>query len=328
MKLKSSFLFAIFASFVGCNSQREAREKPEQKGEEVTIELCLFGSWDWKYTYEPSEVDGLKISIINDSISFTVYRFDSPTDSTDEDSDEFTYVEPTESAIVVDDITAKRIKGLADSLFVKKLLPIYDMKREVGTVLEAEDDCLDVECGREKTSIYIGSVYDKGMQHVGDCEVVYSRPFSLFVQLLYDVCAKNSGPKSEELYKVMLHEMKESDDHEILIPYNADDVLTRWNPEPGYDTEAYLYQNIKYPKDALNKEEQGSVLLSFFVEKDGSITDIKVIRGVSPSIDKEAIRVVSNMPKWKKPGLRNGEPVRVRNSMFVNFQRDQGTDQR
>lgn len=99
-----------------------------------------------------------------------------------------------------------------------------------------------------------------------------------------------------------------------------DDVIIEEMPEAGYDTQAYLYQNIKYPKDALNKGEQGMVVLTFVVEKDGSITDVKVTRGVSPSIDKEAIRVVSKMPKWKKPGLRNGEPVRVRYSMPVNFQ--------
>lgn len=213
MKWKSIILFAIFTSFVGCNSQHE------QKGEEVTIKLWLFASWEWNHLCEPNRVDILKMSITNDSTSFTVYRFDSHTESTDEDSDEFTFVEPTESAIVVDDITAKRIKGLADGLFVKKSLPVYDMKREVENVLEAEDDCLEVEYGDKKISIYLGDVYDKGMQQVGDCEVVYSRPFRLFIQLLYDICANNSDQNPERLYKAMLQDMAESDKNEILIPY-------------------------------------------------------------------------------------------------------------
>lgn len=219
MKWKNLVLYLMMGVLVGCNSQHGSREVHVEKGEEVTIKLWLFASWKWDAYIEPNRVDILKISIINDSTSFKVYRFDSHTESTDEDSDEFTYVEPTESAIVVDDITAKKIKGLADSLFVKKSLPIYDLRRVVENTLEAEDDCLEVEYGRKKISIYLGNVYDKGMQQVGDCEVVYSRPFRLFIQLLYDICAKNSGRNPERLYNAMLQNMAQSDKNEILIPY-------------------------------------------------------------------------------------------------------------
>lgn len=90
-------------------------------------------------------------------------------------------------------------------------------------------------------------------------------------------------------------------------------------PEPGYDIPTYLNKFLKYPKEAYENGEQGRVVVQFVVEKDGSLTDIRVVRSVSPPLDKEAVRVVSKMPKWKYPGLRNGEPVRVKYTMPVMF---------
>lgn len=80
----------------------------------------------------------------------------------------------------------------------------------------------------------------------------------------------------------------------------------------------YLAQNIRYPDDAKKKNIQGKVFLTFIVEKDGSITDVKVLRGVSPDIDAEAVRVISNSPKWN-PGLLNGKPVRVQYVVPLSF---------
>lgn len=80
----------------------------------------------------------------------------------------------------------------------------------------------------------------------------------------------------------------------------------------------YLSSNIKYPKEAEKKGIQGRVLLSFIVQTDGSITDVRISKSVDPSLDKEAIRVVKNMPKWI-PGRQNGEPVRVKYTFPVTF---------
>jgi TonB family protein len=80
----------------------------------------------------------------------------------------------------------------------------------------------------------------------------------------------------------------------------------------------YLQANIKYPADAIKNKLQGKVFVGFVVEKDGSLTDIKILRGVSPSIDAEAIRVISNSPRWK-PGIENGRPVNVQYNMALNF---------
>ena len=63
---------------------------------------------------------------------------------------------------------------------------------------------------------------------------------------------------------------------------------------------------------------QGHVIVTFIVETDGSLSDVKVIRGIHPLFDEEAVRVVKSMPKWN-PGRQNGEPVRVKYSVPVFF---------
>lgn len=80
----------------------------------------------------------------------------------------------------------------------------------------------------------------------------------------------------------------------------------------------YLKKNIKYPEAAMKKGTQGRVTVQFVVEKDGSIANAKVLRGVDPDLDKEAVRVVSVMPKWK-PGTQKGEAVRVKYTVPVMF---------
>lgn len=80
----------------------------------------------------------------------------------------------------------------------------------------------------------------------------------------------------------------------------------------------FLSNNIKYPDDARRDGTEGTVILTFVVEKDGTLTDIKVSRSVAPVIDEEAIRVLGNSPKWV-PGTQFGLPVRVQYSVPVSF---------
>ena len=80
----------------------------------------------------------------------------------------------------------------------------------------------------------------------------------------------------------------------------------------------YLSSNIKYPVVAEENGVQGRVVCTFVVEKDGSITDVRVIKSVDPSLDKEAMRVVKGMPKWI-PGKQNGSAVRVKYTVPVTF---------
>jgi protein TonB len=80
----------------------------------------------------------------------------------------------------------------------------------------------------------------------------------------------------------------------------------------------YLRKNIKYPAVCRENNIQGKVIVTFIVNKDGAIVEPEVIKGVNPSLDKEALRVISTMPNWK-PGYQRGKAVRVRYSVPVNF---------
>ncbi len=88
---------------------------------------------------------------------------------------------------------------------------------------------------------------------------------------------------------------------------------------PGGNVQRWISKNVKYPILAQENGIQGKVFIQFVIEKDGSITDVKVMRGVDASLDKEAIRVVKSMPKWK-PGKQRGKPVRVSYTLPINFQ--------
>ncbi len=98
------------------------------------------------------------------------------------------------------------------------------------------------------------------------------------------------------------------------------DVVEQMPQFPGGDAALfeYLSTHIKYPAIAEENGVQGRVIVTFVVERDGSITDVKVVKSVDPSLDKEAARVVQGMPKWI-PGKQNGAAVRVKYTVPVTF---------
>lgn len=98
------------------------------------------------------------------------------------------------------------------------------------------------------------------------------------------------------------------------------DVVEQMPSFPGGNAALmkYLSENIKYPVVAQENGVQGRVVVSFVVERDGSITDVKVVRSVDPSLDREATRVVKAMPRWI-PGKQNGSAVRVKYNVPVAF---------
>jgi protein TonB len=89
---------------------------------------------------------------------------------------------------------------------------------------------------------------------------------------------------------------------------------------PGGDAALYnfLAENIKYPQMAKESGIQGRVFVTFVVERDGSVTDVRVLRGIGGGCDEEAIRVVKSMPKWT-PGKQRGKAVRVQYNLPVKF---------
>ncbi|MBR5911171.1 MAG: M56 family metallopeptidase [Bacteroidales bacterium] len=86
----------------------------------------------------------------------------------------------------------------------------------------------------------------------------------------------------------------------------------------------YIAENVKYPEKAKEKGISGRVFVGFIVEKDGSVTSAKVLRGIGGDCDEEAARVISSMPKWK-PGKQKGEPVRVSYQIPINFKLNDDT---
>ena len=107
-------------------------------------------------------------------------------------------------------------------------------------------------------------------------------------------------------------------------PQQSDDkVYERVEVMPSYPggvdgIMSFISKNIRYPQDAKDAGLQGIVICEFVINKDGSFSNMKVKRGVSPSLDQEAMRVIKSFPKWK-PGTNGGKPVRVLYTLPVAF---------
>jgi TonB family protein len=81
---------------------------------------------------------------------------------------------------------------------------------------------------------------------------------------------------------------------------------------------SYLSKNIKYPENAKKEGINGRVFINFIIEKNGKVGEVKLLRGIGGGCDEEAMRVVSEMPNWK-PGLQDGQPVRVSYNIPIKF---------
>ena len=103
-------------------------------------------------------------------------------------------------------------------------------------------------------------------------------------------------------------------------PEKVFDMVEQMPTFPGGQQElmSYLGKNIKYPTISQEMGSAGRVIVQFVVDKDGSISNPEVVRGVDAYLDKEAIRVISSMPKWR-PGVQNGKKVRVKFTVPVSF---------
>lgn len=114
--------------------------------------------------------------------------------------------------------------------------------------------------------------------------------------------------------------LPEQDDEESEIGDEIFTVVESQPSFPGGDENIYkfLAENLKYPEQANQAGIHGKVYLTFVVEKDGSITDVKVLRGIGGGCDEEAVRVVKLMPRWT-PGKQRGIPVRVHFVLSVKF---------
>ena len=103
----------------------------------------------------------------------------------------------------------------------------------------------------------------------------------------------------------------------ISAPYSVVEQMPEF---PGGEAalRKYLSNSVKYPRIATENGVQGKVYVNFVVDKNGSISNVKVVRGVDSALDNEAVRVIKAMPKWI-PGKQNGETVRVSYTVPINF---------
>lgn len=107
--------------------------------------------------------------------------------------------------------------------------------------------------------------------------------------------------------------------NDVVAYYDCDQRPTFLNSaDPAQFLNKWVYQYLKYPEVAVRNGVQGRVVVEFIVEKDGKVTDVRVVKGVSDELDAEAVKVVSASPKWK-PGRVNGEKVRTSISLPVEF---------
>ncbi len=122
-------------------------------------------------------------------------------------------------------------------------------------------------------------------------------------------------PDMDEDIKIQVHDDVEIDDEEKIF------VIAETMPEfPGGDVALFkwLSNNVRYPVIAQENGISGKVYLNFVVNKLGDIENVTITRGVDPSLDKEALRVVNKMPKWR-PGLQRNKPVNVSFFLPINF---------
>lgn len=114
-------------------------------------------------------------------------------------------------------------------------------------------------------------------------------------------------------------EVQEEVVEEEAIPFQLVEVQPSFNGGGPNEFTKWVNQRLVYPEIAKENGVQGRVTLQFTVEKDGSVTNVKVLRGVDSSLDKEAVRVVSSSPKWK-PGKQRDRAVKVTYTFPVIFQ--------
>ena len=140
----------------------------------------------------------------------------------------------------------------------------------------------------------------------------------LFISCLVFPGAVFSQVQTEQEFKPMQGKYEDSSAQEDSVrSFTSIDVLPQF-PGGQQGWAQFLMQNLKYPEEARKKKIMGRVLVQFVVEKDGSLSDMKILRGIGGGCDEETVRVLQLSPKWK-PGVQNGRTVRVSYVMPLSF---------
>ena len=128
----------------------------------------------------------------------------------------------------------------------------------------------------------------------------------------FEVEGSTENAPVQTVQKNDVPQSKPADDNKVF------DVVEQQPTFSGGDVRAWIASHVQYPPVAAENNVQGRVVIGFIIERDGSVSNVQVLRGVDPSLDKEAVRVVKSMPKWN-PGKQNGSTVRVKYNVPVVF---------
>lgn len=145
----------------------------------------------------------------------------------------------------------------------------------------------------------------------------------LAVLIFWTVSCEEADISTEEAVSTSENLPTTDTDENITAPGDEEvfsEVDERPDPVGGFPAfVSYMQDNLAYPSEAKDQEVEGKVFVQFIVAKDGSISEVKAIKGIGHGCDTEAVRIISEMPDWK-PGIKDGEPVNVRMVLPVNFE--------
>lgn len=183
----------------------------------------------------------------------------------------------------------KKVAEQAKDVFVKKVEPIKAAIKFVPPQIKPDEEVKEVDTIRTQEDLNLS----KKMISTVNVEGVVDDPNAVDATEVNQIIEE---PKEEPPF-TYVEQMPEFPEGDIL---------------------SYIVKKIRYPDVAAENGISGKVYVQFVVGKSGEITDVTVLRGVDPSLDQEAVRVIKSLPRWK-PGKQNGNPVRVLMSIPVNF---------
>ena len=195
-----------------------------------------------------------------------------------------------------------REKGIEGRAIVKFIVKKDGCINNVEIVHSSGNEILDKEAIRVVSSM---PNWEPGMQRGEAVNVSFTIPITFKLQ---------NPPKQETVTNVQITTANTNEDQIFK-------VVEQMPEFPGGTTALmkYLRENLKYPEECAKENIQGKAFVEFVVKKDGSISDIKIMKSSgNEKLDNESLRVVSSMPKWK-PGMQRGEVVNVRFSLPIMF---------
>lgn len=194
----------------------------------------------------------------------------------------------------------------SDEVVVNETSPLVEVDSENPLLVEDEMNPM-VEDKKTPLVVIDGQISTKKLDEID------AKAIEAISVIQAETATKLWGSKGEN--GAVMITMKKGDDDKAFEHVEKMPVF------PGGDMAMmeFLSKNIKYPVEAQKKELQGRVVVSFVVEKDGSLSDVKVAKSVDPQLDEEALRVVKSMPNWT-PGMHNGKAVRVKYYVPISYQ--------